>query len=173
MRRLALTGKIQFDFQVRIGPYFADFVFPSRMLVIEIDGTSHENQKDYDTERDNFMQGLGFTVWRIQNREVQTWSLSRLLDYQPESSVLTYQQAIEFSVGCGFRPIEKRDCRGAPEATTITQPDFYPRLIKRISDTKQRPVYQKCSCGTKAIMYDGQLGPHLRSGRGDRCPNGY
>jgi very-short-patch-repair endonuclease len=41
MRRLTLNGRIQFDFQVRIGPYFADFVFPDRMLIIEIDGATH------------------------------------------------------------------------------------------------------------------------------------
>lgn len=136
MRRLTLTGKIQFDFQVRIGPYFADFVFPDRMLIIEVDGSNHRVQKRYDAERDDFMRGLGFTVWRIQNKEVDTWPLMRLLNYWPESQPdLTYNQAIELSLTCGFRPLEVRRPGAARrfEELDTAAPDFYPRLIKRIA----------------------------------------
>jgi very-short-patch-repair endonuclease len=35
--------------------YFADFYFPSLNLIIELDGTQHENTKDYDLDRDLYI----------------------------------------------------------------------------------------------------------------------
>jgi very-short-patch-repair endonuclease len=138
MRRLTLSGKIQFDFQVRIGPYFADFVFPDRMLIIEIDGSNHRVQKKYDAERDRFMESFGFTIWRIENKHVQEWPLSQLLNHRLNSQpALTYNQAIQASASSGFRPSEVRRpgaVRRFQEVDT-TAPDFYPQLIKRVSET--------------------------------------
>lgn len=136
MKRLTLSGRIQFDFQVRIGPYFADFVFPDRMLIIEIDGSNHRVQKRYDAERDQFMQRLGFTIWRIENKQVQQWPISQLLNYKPDSpSVLTYNQVIQAAASSGFRPTEIRRPGAVKRFQDVdpSAPDFYPQLIKRVA----------------------------------------
>lgn len=46
--------------------YFADFYFPDLNVVIEIDGKSHENSKDYDNRRDKLFFNRGLNVIRIK-----------------------------------------------------------------------------------------------------------
>ncbi len=65
LRRLTLANIASFDYQVRVGYYIADFVFPNKMLIIELDGPQHDAA--YDTRRDAFLAQAGFIVWRIPN----------------------------------------------------------------------------------------------------------
>ena len=65
--------------QIIIGFYIADFVIPNRMLVIEIDGESHD--PDYDRRRDAFLTEVGFTVVRIKNEDATTSSLDVIHNY--------------------------------------------------------------------------------------------
>ncbi len=60
----------RFRRQFSIGPYIADFYCMELMLVIEIDGTHHYNQWEYDAERDRFMAGHGCTVMRFSNNDI-------------------------------------------------------------------------------------------------------
>lgn len=55
-----------------IGPYIVDFCCPKAKLVIELDGSQHFEEKGRvsDTERDAFLQKLGFTVLRYTNLDV-------------------------------------------------------------------------------------------------------
>ncbi len=55
-----------------IGSYIADFYIPAAKLVIELDGSQHytEEGKEYDTERDQYMQALGITVLRYSNSDL-------------------------------------------------------------------------------------------------------
>jgi very-short-patch-repair endonuclease len=55
--------------QVPIGPYFADFACHHARLVIEADGTSHDDA-GRDIRRDGYMQARGFRVLRLANSDV-------------------------------------------------------------------------------------------------------
>jgi very-short-patch-repair endonuclease len=61
---------IKFRRQHPIGPYFADFVCVSRMLVIEIDGRQHDDRIEIDARRTAVMEKLGWRVLRIGASEV-------------------------------------------------------------------------------------------------------
>ncbi len=43
------------DRQIVIGHYVVDFFIPELGLVIEIDGSSHDDKQEYDTIRENFL----------------------------------------------------------------------------------------------------------------------
>ena len=59
-----------FDRQKIIGNYIVDFYCVDCNVVIEIDGSSHDDKFEYDKERDIFLQGLGLTVIHIPARDV-------------------------------------------------------------------------------------------------------
>jgi len=65
--------KIGFDIdrQVIIGNYIVDFFIPELGLVIEIDGSSHDEKIEYDEERDNFMESLNLQIIRILDIDVK------------------------------------------------------------------------------------------------------
>ena len=71
----AVKGK-QLGFKFRrqhgIGPYIVDFYCPERKLVIELDGYSHFSVegRQYDAQRDTYIQGLGIRVLRFSNMDV-------------------------------------------------------------------------------------------------------
>lgn len=59
--------------QQTIGNYIVDFYCASAKLVIELDGIQHyseEGQKK-DNERDGYLNGLGITVVRYTNLDIQ------------------------------------------------------------------------------------------------------
>jgi very-short-patch-repair endonuclease len=56
--------------QVPVGPYFADFLSFSAKLVIEVDGSQHNEAADYDAERTAFLAGRGYKVLRFWNNDV-------------------------------------------------------------------------------------------------------
>jgi len=61
-----------FHRQIALGPYFADFVcYPAR-LVIEVDGSQHNEpaQQAHDAVRTAWLESRGFHVLRFTNLEV-------------------------------------------------------------------------------------------------------
>ena len=66
-----LDGR-KFRRQYSIGSYITDFCCPSEKLIIELDGAPHgEYHKiQEDENRDKYLQSLGFTVLRFENRFV-------------------------------------------------------------------------------------------------------
>jgi len=66
-----LDGR-KFRRQHSIGNYIVDFCCPSEKLVIELDGDPHgEYHKIQEGEkRDKYLESLGFTVLRFENRFV-------------------------------------------------------------------------------------------------------
>ena len=54
------------------GLYIADFSIAAKKLVIELDGSQHfeEAGKEYDAHRDAYLRGLGLTVLRYSNGEI-------------------------------------------------------------------------------------------------------
>ena len=59
-----------FDRQKIIGNFIVDFYCIDCRVVIEIDGNSHNEKKEYDCERDIFLNGLGLTVIHISVDDV-------------------------------------------------------------------------------------------------------
>jgi very-short-patch-repair endonuclease len=64
---------LKFRRQVPIGPYVADFYCHELRLVLELDGSIHDekSQISHDVNRDANLQALGFRVLRVTNREIQ------------------------------------------------------------------------------------------------------
>jgi very-short-patch-repair endonuclease len=59
-----------FDRQKIIGNYIVDFYCANFGVVIEIDGSSHDEKFDYDNERNAFLESLGLTVIHIGAQDV-------------------------------------------------------------------------------------------------------
>ncbi len=53
---------LDFDRQKIIGNYIVDFYNANYQLVIEIDGSSHDNKQEYDAKRDDYLQSFGLKV---------------------------------------------------------------------------------------------------------------
>ena len=60
----------KFRRQMPFAPYIVDFVCLEHHLIIELDGSQHQEQKAYDEKRSTFLQKHGFTVLRFWNNEV-------------------------------------------------------------------------------------------------------
>ena len=56
--------------QVPVGRYFADFACLEQRLIIESDGSQHQEQTDYDASRTRWLEAQGFMVIRFWNSEV-------------------------------------------------------------------------------------------------------
>lgn len=61
---------VKFRRQQGIGPYVADFYCKEKNLIIEVDGSQHLDAKEYDKERDAYMETLGMKVLRFWNSEI-------------------------------------------------------------------------------------------------------
>jgi very-short-patch-repair endonuclease len=61
---------LKFRRQFPIGPYFVDFACTETKLVVELDGESHEGRVEYDARRTNYLESLGFHVFRVTNDDV-------------------------------------------------------------------------------------------------------
>jgi very-short-patch-repair endonuclease len=62
----------KFRRQHSMGKYIVDFYCPEKRLVIEIDGSQHFNDKQYDIEKDQYLENLNFTVLRFWNSDINT-----------------------------------------------------------------------------------------------------
>lgn len=61
----------KFRRQQPLGRYIVDFVCFEQRLIVELDGSQHADQQDYDAERDAWLQAQGFRVLRFWNNQ---WS---------------------------------------------------------------------------------------------------
>jgi very-short-patch-repair endonuclease len=61
---------IRFRRQHLVGSYIADFFAHSVKLVVEVDGDSHNERREYDQKRTYWMNRKGLTVVRYTNEEV-------------------------------------------------------------------------------------------------------
>ena len=61
---------INFRRQHAVGNYIPDFVCIEKKLIIELDGSQHLEQREYDVERTRYLESLGFRVIRFWNNDV-------------------------------------------------------------------------------------------------------
>ncbi|HEY5721208.1 MAG TPA: DUF559 domain-containing protein [Allosphingosinicella sp.] len=69
LRNRRLEG-FKFRRQDWIGPFVADFVCWKARLIVEVDGSQHGEQVEYDEGRDDYLAREGFMVLRFWNNEV-------------------------------------------------------------------------------------------------------
>ena len=71
LQRRQLLGK-KFRRQFSIGKYVVDFFCPECNLAVELDGASHYSilREDYESERTQYLEGLGVRIVRFENRLV-------------------------------------------------------------------------------------------------------
>ena len=63
--------KIDFDRQRIIGNFIVDFYVKTLGLVVEIDGSSHNDKEEYDQKREEYLISLGLKVYRISDLRVK------------------------------------------------------------------------------------------------------
>lgn len=63
--------QIDFDRQKIIGNYIVDFYVKSLGVVVEIDGTSHNDKEEYDEKRQLFLESLDLVVYRISDNRIK------------------------------------------------------------------------------------------------------
>jgi len=61
---------VHFRPQHAIGDYIVDFCAPRRKLIVELDGSQHMEQSEYDEERTAFLKSKGYRVLRFWNNDV-------------------------------------------------------------------------------------------------------
>jgi very-short-patch-repair endonuclease len=62
--------EVSFRRQHAIGKYVIDFVSVKLKLAIELDGSQHLEQAEYDLQRSAYLESQGYKVIRFQNSEV-------------------------------------------------------------------------------------------------------
>ncbi len=60
----------KFQRQHSIGGYIVDFYCAEKRLIIEIDGSQHLDNVEYDRVRDDYFESLDYKVLRFWNNEV-------------------------------------------------------------------------------------------------------
>ena len=61
---------LDFDRQKIIGNYIVDFYVKRLGLVVEIDGGSHNEKMEYDSQRDQYLENLGLKVFHTTDFDV-------------------------------------------------------------------------------------------------------
>ena len=60
---------VKFRRQHPLGNYIADFACLDPKLIVELDGSQHLAQQDYDARRDTFLRAQGFEVLRFGSND--------------------------------------------------------------------------------------------------------
>ncbi len=61
---------VAFRRQHAVGSYIPDFCSPKAKLIIELDGSQHLEQKEYDADRTKYLETQGYKVIRFWNNDV-------------------------------------------------------------------------------------------------------
>lgn len=64
-------NELHFRKQQVVDGFIVDFYCHSAGVVVEVDGGIHEQQKEYDAERDRIISSRGIRVIRIRNEEIR------------------------------------------------------------------------------------------------------
>lgn len=61
---------LKFKRQKPIGSHIVDFICTERWLAIEPDGGQHQQQTEYDQQRERYLESRGYRVQRFWNHQV-------------------------------------------------------------------------------------------------------
>ena len=72
MRGCVLTAWQVFIFGINMQSAITLLIFvrPAKKLIVELDGSQHLEQEEYDTERTEFLKSKGYKVLRFWNNDV-------------------------------------------------------------------------------------------------------
>ena len=98
VRKDTKLSDLTWNRQKPIGSFIADFYCRELNLVVEIDGSSHDNKEDYDFERDNIIKSQSLEILRFENKEIEdnikqvleniyNWSFQKSPFYDPKVHV--------------------------------------------------------------------------------------
>lgn len=120
---------LDFDRQKIIGNYIVDFYNANYQLVVEIDGSSHNDKQDYDASRQKYLEDLGLKVVRYTDIEVKRnivsvmQHLSDYIDAIQQASTQTEEINHNLQAGEIYHP--------ALEEDEINHPAFQAPLQRR------------------------------------------
>lgn len=121
-RRRLVSAGIEFKFQPIVGFYIPDFCFPRKMLIIELDGPSHNDTKDYDKRRDAFLRTCGFDVWRVRNDEMRSLDVDTIGKY-PDHPQETFRSALARANALKGSAMKHRRARQQSKARELPKPE--------------------------------------------------
>ena len=61
---------VTFRRQHAVGNYIPNFSSPKAKIIIELDGSQHLQQREYDAERTKYLESQGYKVIRFWNNDV-------------------------------------------------------------------------------------------------------
>ena len=61
---------VKFRRQHAIGNFIPDFVCIQKKLIVELDGSQHLEQEEYDFERTSFLESKGYRILRFWNNQI-------------------------------------------------------------------------------------------------------
>jgi very-short-patch-repair endonuclease len=111
IQRKQLDGR-RFRRQYSIGSYIVDFYCVEERLVIELDGSVHDNigSQLYDDERTLFLESLDIKVIRFENSEI-----FKSLDFVIEAIRQEFKQAYHYTPSpCGYSPYLRGRVKNSP-----------------------------------------------------------
>lgn len=156
--RLRLV-KLRVRQQVIIPPFIVDILIPRKMLIIEVDGSVHDDPKrqEYDASRTQYLTNLGFNLIRVKNADVRGKEIiETALSYPDVIGRKCKQVRNIIDTLVAHR---ERASRPKPPAPKKQKQPRFPR--------------EKCKhCGTRTFKFGNKLGHHLMSGHGHPCPKG-
>jgi very-short-patch-repair endonuclease len=85
---------LDFDRQKIIGNYIVDFYCAEKQVVLEVDGSSHDDKAEYDAQRDAFLIGLGLQVIHILDVDVKQ-NLAGVMSFLQKHPLLKYSPPSE------------------------------------------------------------------------------
>lgn len=81
---------LKFRRQAPVSWFIADFLCMQHSLIIEVDGSIHATQTEYDEERDHELENLGYRVLRFSNNDIRNHlddCIARIIDISKNSSL--------------------------------------------------------------------------------------
>lgn len=100
-RMCIILNKINFGFfeQQIISPYIVDFYIPSRGLIIEVDGSIHNNnrQKEKDYKREDYLMSIGLMIQRFKNEDKEDYIIKILSQYPKQPNKIRKRLSISIN----------------------------------------------------------------------------
>jgi len=147
-------AQIDFDHEVIIGFYIADIVIPHKMLVIEIDGSIHEEirQRTRDKWKDKSLYyDAAFHVSHIPNGQVETYPLARI-ELFPDVHEGMCQEAIDLAYDEKKRRLAKEEEEEEWENAVRRNASEKP-VIYNSSDSSEFVRVQCSGCGKELEIH--------------------
>ena len=84
---------LDFNRQKIIGNYIVDFYCAKLQLVIEIDGSSHDNKQGYDANRNRYLKSLGLDILHFHEQDIR---------FDINGAIEMLREYIENKLSCSF-----------------------------------------------------------------------